>query len=296
MISSFSFPHSNVPAKLHNGVLKFKVRDQDHALGAVHLSISEFTRPSAKQWYPILPSKKSHESVGELLVEYSVKEYRPCSQKPSPITSHSPSQEDIASKGEAAGGVGGTNSAGAGGGGGKGRFSFHHRSPSWTKIRSTSSSTGSNRSQSMSHTPNDLSPSPTHERRWTGSDVELHSKSSLMTHSDSNLRGHSLYDSSTDKYPEQFGISDSNGEKNKNPLTPEVTGISPREGPVEGNQRVVLRGSKLGESKSDIVKVVIAGVDCTSTLEYFSPSKQNHFVSECVCVYMYLLACMLHKT
>lgn len=54
---------------------------------------------------------------------------------------------------------------------------------------------------------------------------------------------------------------------------PEVTGISPREGPVEGDQRVVLRGSNLGESKSDVVKVVIAGVDCTSTLEYFSPGE-----------------------
>ena len=54
---------------------------------------------------------------------------------------------------------------------------------------------------------------------------------------------------------------------------PEVTGISPREGPVEGNQRVVLRGSNLGESRSDVIKVVIAGVDCTSTLEYYSPGE-----------------------
>ena len=54
---------------------------------------------------------------------------------------------------------------------------------------------------------------------------------------------------------------------------PEVTGISPREGSVDGNQRVVLRGSNLGESKSDVVKVMIAGVDCTSTLEYFSPGE-----------------------
>ena len=54
---------------------------------------------------------------------------------------------------------------------------------------------------------------------------------------------------------------------------PEVTGISPREGAVEGNQRVVLRGSNLGESKNDVIKVLIAGVDCTSTLEYYSPGE-----------------------
>ena len=211
-----------------------------------------------------------------------MKEYRPCDQKHSPIPSHSTSQEDVSTSK-----VGGASVSGGGGGGiGKGRFSLHHRTPSWTsKGRSSSTSAGSDRSQSMSHTPDDLSPSPTHEKRLTGSDIELHSKSSLITYqSDSNLRGYSLYDTSSDKSPEQASILD-NEEKEKASLVPEVTGISPREGPVEGNQRVILRGSNLGEFKSDIVKVVIAGVDCTSTLEYFSPCKQ----SACI---MYLYVCM----
>lgn len=196
-----------------------------------------------------------------------MKEYRPCDQKHSPITSHSTSQEDIS--GSKVGGASG------GGGGGKGRFSLHHRTPSWTsKGRSSSMSGGSDRSQSMSHTPVDLSPSPTHEKRLTGSDIELHSKSSAITYqSDSNLRGYSLYDTPSDRSSEQTSILDSEGKGNIS-LVPEVTGISPREGPVEGNQRVILRGSNLGEFKSDIVKVLIAGVDCTSSLEYFSPCKQ----------------------
>ncbi len=54
---------------------------------------------------------------------------------------------------------------------------------------------------------------------------------------------------------------------------PEVSGISPREGVIEGGQRVVLRGSNLGESKSDVVRVVIAGVDCTESVEYLSQCK-----------------------
>lgn len=203
-----------------------------------------------------------------------MKEYRPYDQKHSPIPSHSTSQEDISASVK----VGGASASGAGVGGGgsgvKGRFSLHHRTSSWTsKGRSSSTSAGSDRSQSMSHTPVDLSPSPTHEKRLTGSDIELHSKSSLITYqSDSNLRGYSLYDSSSDRSPEQTRVLDGN-EKERASLVPEVTGISPREGPVEGNQRVILRGSNLGEFKSDIVKVVIAGVDCTSTLEYFSPCK-----------------------
>ena len=52
---------------------------------------------------------------------------------------------------------------------------------------------------------------------------------------------------------------------------PEVTGVSPNEGPVQGGQRVVLRGSYLGDSQHDVVQVLVAGVDCTSSLEYFSP-------------------------
>ena len=52
---------------------------------------------------------------------------------------------------------------------------------------------------------------------------------------------------------------------------PEVTGVSPNEGSVEGGERVILRGSNLGESRADIVQVVVAGVDCTQSVEYFSP-------------------------
>ena len=54
---------------------------------------------------------------------------------------------------------------------------------------------------------------------------------------------------------------------------PDVSGISPREGLVGGGQRVVLRGSNLGECKEGVVRVVIADVDCTETLEYFSPGE-----------------------
>ena len=203
MVFSLS-SYSNVPPKVHSGVLKFRVRDQEHALGIVQLNISELTKPASKQWYQILHSKKSQETVGELLVEYSVKEFRPCDQKHSPIPSHSTSQEDVSASRSGSGGVGGASAAG----GMKGRFALHRRTPSWTqnKGRSSSMSDSSNRSQSVSHTP-DLSPSPTHDKRLTGSDVELHSKSSLVTYqSDSNLRGYSTYDTSSDKSPEQVKI------------------------------------------------------------------------------------------
>lgn len=56
---------------------------------------------------------------------------------------------------------------------------------------------------------------------------------------------------------------------------PEVSGVSPREGPLCGGQRVVLRGNNLGECKEDVVRVVIADVDCSESLEYFSPGRSS---------------------
>ncbi len=56
----------------------------------------------------------------------------------------------------------------------------------------------------------------------------------------------------------------------ENPLKPLVTGVSPREGPVQGETKVILRGSNLGDCKASVLKVILAGVDCTSSVEYFS--------------------------
>lgn len=58
-------------------------------------------------------------------------------------------------------------------------------------------------------------------------------------------------------------------------VPPEVSGISPREGSIQGGQRVILRGNNLGECKEGVVRVVVADVDCTETLEYFSPCKHS---------------------
>jgi len=54
---------------------------------------------------------------------------------------------------------------------------------------------------------------------------------------------------------------------------PEVTGVSPREGRTNSRTRLTIRGSHLGQSASDIVSLSVTGVDCTSTLDYDSPSR-----------------------
>lgn len=59
----------------------------------------------------------------------------------------------------------------------------------------------------------------------------------------------------------------------ENSATPDVSGVSPSEGSIDGQERVTLRGTNLGESRADIVRVVLVDVDCTSTVEYFSSGK-----------------------
>ena len=54
---------------------------------------------------------------------------------------------------------------------------------------------------------------------------------------------------------------------------PEVTGLSPMEGPADGATRITIRGSNLGLSKSDIVRLSVCGMDCIDTLEFESSSK-----------------------
>ena len=248
--------HSNVAGKASSAV-KFKLRDKEHTIGVATKSIAEITSHKTKQWLPLLPHKsKSHEAVGEILVEFHVSESRP-SDLASPTSSHTSSQEDLLHAKPA---------------GIRERLSIHKRSPSLTKARVINK---------PSTDPPPSLPSQHIERR-SGSDYELHAKRSLRsTYSETNIRGevslrrklsvgeiHASSHGSPGASPRRGSL--------ENPLMPQVTGISPREGPVAGGQRVVLRGSCLGESRRDVVKVVLAGVDCTESLEYHSPSEIQH--------------------
>ena len=54
---------------------------------------------------------------------------------------------------------------------------------------------------------------------------------------------------------------------------PEVSGVSPKEGPVTGGTRLTIRGVNLGRNIDDIKSLYICGADCTHTVEYESTSK-----------------------
>ncbi len=191
----------------------------------------------SKRWLPLTPHKKSSESHGDILVTCFVSETRPAMTR-SENPSLSNSQEDLHTGLKGGGIVRGV----------KDRFSLHRRNPSWTKPMTSSS------------------PSP---NRLSGSDIELSSRTMRGLVSEGNIRVAS-------SPSEVSGNSSVRSSEIESPLVPEVSGISPKEGPVEGGQRVVLRGSCLGECKSDVLRVVIADVDCTDTLEYHSQCKHAH--------------------
>lgn len=240
-----------------SSTIKFKVRDKEHTLGVVQMSLSDLAHLKSKKWHPLQPHRKSHETHGELQVGCLISEYKVVSpEKVSPSTSRTSSTEDLRQ--------GKTHRV-------KERFSFHRRTPSWGKNRPS---------------VHEFSPMSS-ENPLTSSDYEIHSKRVLPTfQSDTNLRSSSFVrDDHFDvkKLAQKQSPMDdvsSLGEP-ENPLMPEVTGISPNEGPLEGNQRVILRGSNLGESRSDIVRVAVGDVDCTASLEYFSPGEFGYNGSLC---------------
>ena len=57
------------------------------------------------------------------------------------------------------------------------------------------------------------------------------------------------------------------------PKKPEVTGISPNKGSVEGGTKVTIRGTNLGINKEDVVGLFICGANVLATLEYVAPTK-----------------------
>lgn len=231
-----------IPARNQSQNVKFKIRDKDHVLGVASLCLNNLgnRREFSKRWLTLEPHKKGHEVFGELLVECFVSEYRPgqvvsLSEKSSPLSG---SQEDILNPKK------GT------------RFSFHCRTPSWSKSGSSiiSSSGGGSGSDGMASF-----------RRQTEPESEMVSVRKRGNNEMARGGSSSFHGGAPPpnvKSQVETAVS----------LQPRVTGISPHEGPVWGGQRVILRGSNLGESRENIVKVTIADVDCTPSLEYISPS------------------------
>lgn len=214
-------------------------------------------RRSKPKWEFLTPYKKAGEVSGELQIECFVSEYRPGqvvsnSEKSSPLQSRFGSQEDILDAPK------------------KGKFSFHRRTPSSGRPHSGSFplSVGLPDGEGSS-TSIEAAIAASSKKESDMSDLKL-AKS---------VRSNPLVPQSTSNT--SLGVSSTaESSRGHSPAAtsevltcPSVTGVSPREGPMEGGQKVVLRGSNLGLCREDVLKVVVVDVDCTSTLEYVSPGE-----------------------
>jgi len=223
-------------------------------------------RESRPRWESLTPHKRAGDVSGELQIECFVSGYRPGqvvsnSEKSSPLQSRFGSQEDLLDHPK------------------KGRFSFRHQqTPSGSRPRSLAeSSTGvsDRESGNLSFLAKGSKVGDTPGVSNEPKDSDLRSVWSIQN-SPQVLSTSSLSPSESPRVVVSRPISPSISTTEV--LTcPQVTGISPKEGPLQGGQKVVLRGSNLGESREDVVKVVVADVDCTSTLEYTSNCESFYY-------------------
>ena len=97
--------------------VKFKVKNKEHTLGVVSVSLTDLSNQRNRFWLPLQPHKKGHEVHGELQVGCWVTSYQTHDSE-SPNTSHVGSQEELLKVKI-----------------NRRPFSFHHRSSSWSRKR-----------------------------------------------------------------------------------------------------------------------------------------------------------------
>ncbi|ESO10880.1 hypothetical protein HELRODRAFT_137950, partial [Helobdella robusta] len=54
---------------------------------------------------------------------------------------------------------------------------------------------------------------------------------------------------------------------------PQVSGVSPKEGPLNGGTKLTIRGQNLGRNKEDVIGLYVCGSNVLSSLEYISSNK-----------------------
>ena len=256
-------PNCSDVTKLQKERFKFKVKDKDHTIGVVKVPVTSLTTASQTAWFPLQPHKRSSEAQGELQVEYWLS---------APFKTE---EEEEASNSTAA--VENVTESGQVGTSLKDYFKRSMPGPQQQKgtkeedLIHTLRRTAQHSSDSELHvfhrppspskgsaTP-DLSSRSSSERRRVSFSPQ---GSSLRFSWRSYSPPSGSMPSSQPNLPEEGG-----GTKNN---VPEVTGISPREASLEGGQRITLRGSNLGLSLEDVVKVTVVDMDCTDSVEYVS--------------------------
>ena len=261
------------------------MRDKDTTIGAVHISIDSLptVRPGWS-WYPLEPYKKVTAVCGDMCLECWVSKTQPVGSMPnSRETSVEDFQNFVTSQVSHM-----TSQVTQLPGKVMDYLHFNKRSPNLARSHQTNKGV-----DSQTSTPYSSNQSLRHSAEEDEMASSRGSASGLKEHaSDSNLVVNQKSDSSTPpsvtpaptagvseppqnddtafaKIPLRECIEKLEKEPDNLPI-PEVSGVSPNEGSVEGGTKVTLRGTNLGTELEDIKQVLLAGVDCTQGVEYLS--------------------------
>lgn len=279
--------NSDVSKKPHS-VIKFKMRDKDTTIGAVHIPIDSLptVRPGYS-WYPLESYKKVTTVYGELCLECWISKSQPVTGKGSLPSSRETSIEDfqnfVTSQVSHV-----TSQVTHLPGKVMDYLHFNKRSPNLAKHTNkgvdsqTSTPYSSNQSLRQSAEEDEMANS-----RGSTSGLKQHpSDSNLVVGQKSDSSTPPLTtpapptsevneppqtdDSAFSKIPLRECIEKLEQESGDQ-LAPEVSGVSPNEGSVDGGTKVTLRGTNMGSGSEDIKQVLLAGIDCTQSVEYISP-------------------------
>lgn len=286
----FNCAHDSDVSKKPHSVIKFKMRDKDTTMGAVHISIDSLptVRPGYT-WYPLEPYKKVTTVHGELCLECWVSKTQPVTGKGSMPNSRETSVEDfqnfVTSQVSHM-----TSQVTHLPGKVMDYLHFNKRSPNLARSHQankgvdsqTSTPYSSNQSLRQSGEEDEMATS-----RGSANGLKQHSSDSNLVvklKSDSNTppsvtpapttgvsEPPQTDDSAFGKIPLRECIEKLEKEPDDDLPVPEVNGVSPNEGSIEGGTKVTLRGTNLGTELEDIKQVLLAGVDCTRGVEYLSP-------------------------
>lgn len=289
MLIVFNCAHDSDVSKKPRSIIKFKMRDKDTTIGAIHIPIDNLptVRPGYA-WYPLEPYKKITTVHGELCLECWISKSQPFTGKGSLPSSRETSIEDfqnfVTSQVTHM-----TSQVTHLPGKVMDYLHFSKRSPNLSKSHQankgvdsqTSTPYSSNQSLRQSAEEDEMASSRGSvsglKQNASDTNIAVGQKRDSITPPPVSAAPTSEGseppqndDSPFSKIPLRECIEELEKASGDQPA-PEVSGVSPNEGSIDGGTKVTLRGTNLGTKPEDIKQVLLAGIDCTEAVEYLSP-------------------------
>ena len=248
--------------------LKLNIKDKDDMLGQIVIPMSDL--PSDEhflKWVPLGPHKRNSNPTGELCIDCWIDNFYDesdpadalqMSGSPNPINKYFKNLRQISGRSPE---VLRKNNGSM-----KGSLSVDDLNFNYNKKR------GSPKSDKKQVTT--FAPSITNSNNTTTTNLRK-SASTLAISGNESKRPLSMH---TEVQPSPLSLAPIK----EHCYPPKVLDIIPRSGPTSGGTLIQITGKYLGQSKEDITRLMVAGCNCLSTLQYYTPNKIMVTTSESV--------------